>query len=66
MIVRAGLKPARNSDNNQTENKQKTVSVISDTWKTHKQVCVGKLQTERTEIWENSKKLFKFNLDIWL
>ena len=35
--------------------KQKTVSaIISDTWKTHKQVCVGKLPTEKTETWGNN------------
>ena len=28
---------------------------MSDTWKTHKQVCVGKLPTEKTETWENTK-----------
>ena len=28
---------------------------MSDTWKNHKQVCVGKLPTEKTETWENTK-----------
>ena len=39
---------------------------MSDTWKNHKQVCVGKLPTEKTETWENTKNMFKFNIDIWL
>lgn len=28
---------------------------MSDTWKNHKQVCVGKLPTEKAETWENTK-----------